>query len=381
MIEYATLALASLLVIVYLIFIARRIREERCLVRLTDSEKSHEDALISIIIPARNEAETISRCIEGVLSQRGFKKEVIIVDDSSEDETTLIVLKNYLSRGVKLVRVSERSDEWIGKSWACHVGYTETSGDWLLFIDADASFMDEYVVRDTLTYAINNKIDALSLIPMLETDTTASRIMLPTLTALKYVLAPPRRSNDPRDKLSFFYGSYMLFRRRVYESIGGHRAVRKHILEDKALGELTKSMGYRVALLDGRRRMRARFNDTMHDYMNALLRLFTEYAESSGIKKVWKYIIGGIVFLILPIVLAAYALISLNLVLSLPFFLMFFAQAYELRKLEAPIHYFPLVAVSAIVIISMLLVVGIRYVRGGVKLEWKGRQYIFKHKP
>jgi len=380
MIEYLVAAASLLLTMTCLAFIIRRIREDRQLTRLEVLGAIDKDVLVSIIVPARNEEESISSCIEGVLSQEGLKKEVIVVDDASEDDTPMIIIRNYLCRGVKLVRISGPEEGWVGKSWACHQGYLESSGDWLLFIDADTTFKDKYVVRDSVNYAIRNGADALSLIPMLDASTFASRVMLPTLLALKYVLAPPRRSNDPSDKLAFFYGSYMLFRRSVYEAVGGHARVRSRILEDKNLGESVKSAGYRVALLDARQRLRAKFNEVISDYVNALLRLFTEYAESAGARRLWKYLAAGLVFLLLPIVLAFYPFLThastLSALLSVtPLLLIFVIQATELRRLGAPAYYFPLVVFSVLMILAVLFYVAVSYRFWGVRIRWRGREY------
>ena len=380
MIEYAAAAASLFLTTVFIIFIRRRVREENYLVRLDGVEATNEDALVSVIIPARNEEATIPKCIEAVLSQVGVKKEVIVVDDASEDNTSLILLKKYLSCGLRLVRLGRPEEGWVGKSWACHHGYLESSGDWLLFIDADTFFVDKYVIRDTLGYAIRNRVDALSLIPTLDSSSIASRTILPTLVALKYVLTPPRRSNNPNDPLAFFYGAYMLFRRSVYESVGGHARVRSRILEDKNLGELTKAMGFRVVLLDARDRLRAKFNESFGGYVNALLRLFTEYAESAGPRKLWKYLAAGLVFMVLPLILAFYPLVAsvsvlLTLLMILPLSLIFTIQAYELDRLGAPIYYFPLVVFSLLVIVGVLFSVAVRYRWIGVKLKWRGREY------
>ncbi|MEM3394654.1 MAG: glycosyltransferase family 2 protein [Nitrososphaerota archaeon] len=380
MLEFFIITVSLFLTIICIASIMKRISEEKFITKLERQGGSNRDAVVSVIIPARNEEKTISRCIEAVLNQEGVKKEVIVVDDASEDDTSSVVISNYLSYGVRLIRIGSPREWWVGKSWACHRGYLESSGDWLLFIDADASFNDRYVVSDTLAYVTHNGIDALSLIPMLDTSSLASKAMLPTLTALMYLLTPPRRSNDPNDKLAFFYGSYMLFRRDVYESVGGHAAVRDHILEDKSLGELTKSRGFRVLLLDGRERMRAKFNETFNGYLNALLRLFTEYAVGAGVRRILKYLLAGLIFMLLPVALALYGIFMETLTLAsilsiIPLLLIFFIQAFELKRLRAPIYYFPLVILSVLIILYALLSVALRYRLGVVKLNWRGRTY------
>ncbi|MEM2003880.1 MAG: glycosyltransferase family 2 protein [Nitrososphaerota archaeon] len=380
MLEFFIITVSLFLTIICIASIMKRISEEKFITKLERQGGSNRDAVVSVIIPARNEEKTISRCIEAVLNQEGVKKEVIVVDDASEDDTSSVVISNYLSYGVRLIRIGSPREGWVGKSWTCHRGYLESSGDWLLFIDADASFNDRYVVSDTLAYATHNGIDALSLIPMLDTSSLASKAMLPTLTALMYLLTPPRRSNDPNDKLAFFYGSYMLFRRDVYESVGGHAAVRDHILEDKSLGELTKSRGFRVLLLDGRERMRAKFNETFNGYLNALLRLFTEYAVGAGVRRILKYLLAGLIFMLLPVALALYGIFMETLTLAsilsiIPLLLIFFIQAFELKRLRAPIYYFPLVILSVLIILYALLSVALRYRLGGVNLNWRGRTY------
>lgn len=371
---------AALLLLTWIRMLMTRERSERLLTQLGRLSHAPLGTSISIIIPARNEERRITRCLSSLLPQRGAKPEVIVVDDGSTDSTPEKVLGAFVEKGVIYLRLSEDERGWNGKSWACWRGYTNSSGEWLLFIDADVVMLDEYVVADSVRYAIDHGYSALSLIPLLECETYASKVMLPTLNNLLYILAPPHRSNDPSDPLAFFFGAYILIRRETYEELGGHAAVRDKMLEDKAIGEMVKSSGRRVCLLDARRRLRAVFNESLSGYYNGLLRLFTEYHREYGARSIYKYLAAGITVLLLPLVILSFSLLISPL--SLPAILSYAVltcmagmQAAELRRLGASMLYAPLAPISYAVVIAALIHTAVRYPRRGVTVRWRDREY------
>src|SRR6266540_2710495 len=85
--------------------------------RLRDYAPLRSGPLVSVIIPARNEARNIERCVRGVLATTYSPLEVIVVDDRSTDGTAAIV-ESIADEHVRLVRGAELPAGWFGKQWA-----------------------------------------------------------------------------------------------------------------------------------------------------------------------------------------------------------------------------------------------------------------------
>jgi len=102
---------------------------------------AHDTPKVSIIVPARNEEEFISKCLDSLLDQDYQNYEIIAIDDSSEDSTGEII-KKYAEKNSKIIHVSARPKpgDWMGKNWACMEGYKKASGELLLCTDSDTKY-------------------------------------------------------------------------------------------------------------------------------------------------------------------------------------------------------------------------------------------------
>lgn len=107
--------------------------------------------MVSILIPARNEADHIEDCARSLVGQRYEKLEVLVLDDQSTDETPTIVQRlmdelppEQRSR-LQLIRGQTLPDGWIGKSFACYQLTQHAQGEYLLFTDADSVYTPDMV--------------------------------------------------------------------------------------------------------------------------------------------------------------------------------------------------------------------------------------------
>lgn len=88
---------------------------------------------ISIIIPARNEAENIGRCLEAVQGQSGgYGVEVIVIDSGSVDQTVEVV------KSFGHVRLLEIAPEEFGHGRTRNLGAEVAHGKYLVFLNGDA---------------------------------------------------------------------------------------------------------------------------------------------------------------------------------------------------------------------------------------------------
>lgn len=208
-------------------------------------------ARVSVIIPARNEEANIERAVRSVASQTGAPLEVIVVDDQSADGTSAILerLRTALPC-LRVIRLDSLPEGWTGKSYALETGARAASGDWLLFTDADTEHAPGSL-GEMLERAESGGVELLSLSPGQLTPTWWEKAVIPLI----YVWLSRRYSfdevNDPQSKAAAANGQYLLIRRRAYDRIGGHQAVRAEILEDVALAARVKGSGGRILFMPG----------------------------------------------------------------------------------------------------------------------------------
>ena len=222
--------------------------------RLADSPAPppEDSPLVSIIVPARNEAENIAGISATLLSSNYPNYEVLIVDDRSTDGTTEIARRlaaNHADRIIRVIEGQPLPEGWMGKCWACWQGYQAARGDILVFTDADTRHHP-----DLLGHAVGairqQNADLVSVFPRQLMFTFWERIVQPQVFAaimLRY--RDGRRVNNARDpKKVIANGQFIAFPRASYEAIGGHEAVRGEIVEDLCLAQHAVNTGRRLYL-------------------------------------------------------------------------------------------------------------------------------------
>lgn len=209
--------------------------------------------LVSVIIPARNEARNIVRCVTSVLASRYPSLEVIVVDDQSIDGTGK--LARALGAADSRLRVMDAPPlppGWFGKQWACATGASAASGELLVFTDADTRHAPELVTR-----AVNARetrhADLLSVAGYQEMRSFWERIIQPqvfALLSLRY--GGPEHVNQARRAEDVIAnGQFILVTREAYVEMGGHDLVRDRVAEDLAMAQEFFRAGRRVVLILG----------------------------------------------------------------------------------------------------------------------------------
>ncbi|MGH7613244.1 MAG: glycosyltransferase family 2 protein [Gemmatimonadales bacterium] len=197
---------------------------------------------VSVIIPARNEAPNIERCVRSVLAAAYDPLEIIVVDDRSSDDTAGIVerLAAAPEAGgrVRLVRGVDLPPGWFGKQWALAQGYREATGDLLLFADADTKHEPELIPR-AVTVLRTEHVDLVSVIPRQAMGTFWERLIQPhVFFALQARVGDLRRINRTRTVWNAIAnGQFVLTTHVAYEAVGTHAAVRDSVAEDVKLAQ------------------------------------------------------------------------------------------------------------------------------------------------
>jgi chlorobactene glucosyltransferase len=201
---------------------------------------------VSVLIPARNEESNIERCVRSLLAQDYVDFEVLVLDDQSMDQTRAIL--ETLAGGDSRLRVLDGrplEPGWVGKNWACAQLAAQAAGELFLFTDAD-TFHHPQALRVLVTAMEGQQADLVGGFPRQEVLTWGEQLITPFFSwvmACFLPLALAYRLKLPA--LSTAVGQILLFRRSAYEGVGGHQAVRAAIVEDLALAQRTKALGYR----------------------------------------------------------------------------------------------------------------------------------------
>ena len=231
------------------------------------AEPPSDAPLVSLVIPARNEARNIRRCAESALASLYPRLEVIVVDDHSTDETAAIAgaLASSDSR-LRVITPPALPDGWFGKQWACATGAAEARGELLGFMDADT-----WQAPDLVTRVVNGmrsrSSDLLSVAGMQEMESFWERMIQPQIFAILLQrfggTELVNRSRSVSQKIA--NGQCIWVRREAYDALGGHAAVKHEVAEDVALAQLWFRAGRTVTLVLGLSQLSTRMYTSLRE--------------------------------------------------------------------------------------------------------------------
>ncbi|MBM7559579.1 glycosyltransferase [Marinitoga litoralis] len=238
---------------------------------------------ISVIIPARNEEKNISKILKSIINQSYKPYEIIVVDDSSTDKTPNIV-KTF--KDVKLIRLNEDPPKgWNGKTWAIWNGYKNSTGDYLLFLDADVELSNNAI--EILINKYMQTDGLISVWPYQKLEKFYEHLVF------LFNIIIVHGSNMIRSKKpSGAFGPVILTSRKNYELTGGHEVIKDSVLEDIKLGKLYVKNNINVSNYLGNKIIKFRM------YPNGISQLFEGFTKniSSGSTS------GGVINLIIALI-------------------------------------------------------------------------------
>jgi len=194
---------------------------------------------VDIVVPARDEAETIGRVVESLVAQDypGVFR-VFVVDDGSTDATAAIAAAG----GAAVVTAAAKPAGWSGKLWALAQGVLQTSAPVLLFADADIVH-DRRHLSALVARLVSPRVDMVSEMVRLNCTSLAERALVPAFIYFFQMLYPFALVNDPLRKVAAAAGGTVLIRREALERIGGIAAIKSALIDDVALGRAVKAGG------------------------------------------------------------------------------------------------------------------------------------------
>ena len=215
---------------------------------------------VSVLVPCRDEEPNVARCLESLLIQTYSNYEIVVLDDQSSDQTWEILCE-YSRRHPNLIRAVRGNPPpagWCGKTYAMQQLSEHSTGDYLLFTDADTVHSTK-----SLAWAVTNieshGADHLSGYVSQQIASLGELVIVPVMYIMSAIIMPLwliPRSRTPA--LSFATGHLVMFRREAFVAVGGYRRVCDRISEDVFMAQEVKRAGFRVIFLDLREQVRCR---------------------------------------------------------------------------------------------------------------------------
>ena len=341
--------------------------------------------LVSVIVPARDEAHNIGRCVRSILDNRWPRLELIVVDDHSTDGTA-DVAREVAGGDARLIVVAnpELPADWFGKQWACATGARTARGSILAFVDADTALAPDLVPR-TANAMLARGADLLSVAGRQELGSFWERVVQPQVFSVLLArfggTETVSRARRPVDKIA--NGQCLFVRREAYDAVGGHASVRHNVAEDLKLAQHMTAEGRQVHLVLGVEQLSTR----MYTSLRELVRGWRKNVFAGGRESVPLGAAGRMLFPLLLLVPPLYWLLPpLALLLALAGVggaallalgvvgtaasLLWWAIVYFTID-ESPLYAFtyPLGAL-------VMLGISLQAIARGRNVSWKGRAYV-----
>jgi chlorobactene glucosyltransferase len=361
--------LTGFALVIWVLAFIQTIINLRAVPRLTGDRTPARLPLVSIVVPARNEARVIERTVRAFLGQDYPNFELIVVNDRSTDGTGEIVGAIHDPR-LTLVQSEETPPGWLGKTWALEQGSAGARGEILLFVDADLIYAPQ-ALRAAVAEMESSGAALLTLLPHFEMRSFGEQVGIPMLAYFAFSGMPLWYSNRSlAPGLAIGGGSGNLIRREVFDSIGRFEALRDAVVDDVGLARLTRRHGH------GTRAVRA--DDLINVRMYHSAREIVDgFTKNIFIVLGRSYFAGTIMLVLLVILhLLPYALaiagdalaIATVILISLTRLLLFRSLRF---RLDNAIFLHPLmVTLWAYIFLRSVWFTGVRK-----ELRWRGRTY------
>lgn len=206
---------------------------------------------VSILFAGRDEAEKMPEAIGTMLSLDYPRYEVIAVDDRSEDATgTILAAAAKKDARLKPVRVDSLPPGWLGKPHALERAYERSTGEWLVFTDADVHFRPD-LLRRVIALAQKMGWDHVTLLASPKLFTFGEKVAMMFFGMAFLMGTRPWRAIDPKSRGYTGIGAFQIVRRSAYEKAGTHRRLAMEVVDDLKLGKIVKEAGFRSGVARG----------------------------------------------------------------------------------------------------------------------------------
>lgn len=314
------------------------------------ADKIENNPLVSVLIPARNEAKNIGIIIDDIRAQTYQNIEIIVFDDHSTDDTARIV--NEIAKNdnrIQLIQSTRLPKNWLGKNHACHQLSENAKGSYFIFLDADVRIKNKLISK-SLAYSQKYELALLSIFPIQKMQSTGEKLTVPLMHYILLTLLPlilVRKSFFTAHSAA--NGQFMLFDSEVYKKYWPHRLFKSEKVEDIKISRFYKSKKQTVACLTGTNlitcRMYQNYTEAVNGFSKNIVMFFGNsvlfallfwFTNTFGIiicllTDIWLFVLYFILLISIRVLFSRIARQSVfhNLILFYPQMIVMFAIVYK----------------------------------------------------
>jgi hopene-associated glycosyltransferase HpnB len=325
---------------------------------------------ITVLIPARNEAEVIQHTLQSVIEQ-GPGLEIVLIDDNSEDATVEKTRQMRIS-DLRIIRSAPLPSGWSGKLWALEQGRLHVTTPYTLLLDADIE-----LARGVIT-ALREKmhrqgVPFISLMAAPSMSSSWEKLLMPAFVYFFKVLYSFRRVNSQHTRIAAAAGGCILVETRLLDQIGGFESIKSAVIDDCALARRVKSQGSKIWLGLTHSVKSVRSYQQLREMWDMVARTaFAQLRHSVGL-----LILCTLVMLLVyqvPLAMVASSNILIRYLALASLMIMFLTYVPILRFYHRSWAWTLGLPLVAVLFVAMTWASAIRYWRGE-RTRWKGRVY------
>ncbi|NEW09232.1 glycosyltransferase [Paenibacillus sp. SYP-B3998] len=380
----STLGIIAILTLLYWIFMTLDTYKGLHLLRTLPRSTKQLDKppLVSVIIAAKEEENTILETVQHLLSQNYPRLEIIAVNDRSQDATgvKLDELRRWSERkeGIRtplqIIHITHLPVGWLGKNHALYQGYLQARGQYLLFTDADIIFSPT-TISDATAYMQENDVQHLTLSPnMIARGALLRGFVHFFLFSFSLFVRPWRANKDDSRRQGIGIGAFNMVSRKAYDAIGTHKAIALRPDDDLQLGISLKRAGFRQRMLSGKHTLQVEWYRSLREAITGLEKnLFSGFRYSYSIAIL--ACLGQLFFFIFPWLGLLFlwdwrgVLFSLTVILQIWLYRLLIDRIVGKRGSEA----YQLPVSAALLLYTIIRSVWLTWKQGGI--YWRGTFY------
>lgn len=255
--------------------------------------------MVSILIPARNEASNLQLLLSALKDEAYPNLEIIVCNDNSTDATAE-VLELFRSQipALKWFNGKELPEGWVGKNYACYQLAQQALGHYLLFLDADVR-IEGGVAQRAADFMFRKKLSLLSLFPQQTMHTAGEQAVVPLMNWILLSMLPLIAVRIPWfSSLAAANGQFMMFRADDYKQFQWHLKVKGNNVDDILIARLVKKMRLKMAVLVGNGDVFCRMYNSKKEAIAGFARNIHHYFSGN---RVWMLVFVVLEWLRLPL--------------------------------------------------------------------------------
>ena len=298
----AVITTAWMAVCIYILVNARSVRSLKDIPLLPAASQPAVD----IIIAVRNEEADLAQALQSLCHLNYQNYSIIVINDRSTDGTAAI-LQELAARypRINVHTIDTLPPGWLGKNHAMFSGAKLSSGEWILFTDADVLYHPDALSR-AMAYTSQQQIDNLVVFPEITSRSEQFKAINATFRIMLETRLRPWQVRNPKSNASIGVGAFSLLRREAYLRSGTHERIRLRPDDDLKLGEQIKKAGYKQDVLYGDTQLSLEWYTSVKQFINGLMKnMFSAFKYNAVIAALNALAVLLVIVLPVPVLLIA----------------------------------------------------------------------------